>query len=69
MESVRTPSQDTYYQESGGNELEKYASMLLHLNLIKRTVTYEGTTFQITESGLRYLREYQGFELALKWVG
>jgi len=59
MLSVRIPSAEVH----DGVEVEKYASMLEHLGLVRSIVTSEGMAYQVTESGSKFVKEYQGLEV------
>jgi dolichol-phosphate mannosyltransferase len=44
--------------KSENAEFDKHLETLLSLGLVKSTVNAEGTTYEITESGSRFLKEY-----------
>jgi glycosyltransferase involved in cell wall biosynthesis len=57
MPSIPEPSGDVQ------NEVERYASMLEHLGLVKSVVTSEGVSYEVTETGSRFVKDYKGLEV------
>jgi len=49
-------------ERTGNAQFEKYVGMLLSLGLVKTAATPEGMTYEITEMGSRFLKEYQDIE-------
>jgi hypothetical protein len=46
-------------RDSVESEFDKFPEMLLDLGLVKKVAIPEGTSYEITETGLRFLEEYQ----------
>jgi hypothetical protein len=61
MRGIREPSGDVHR----GVEVEKFASMLEHLGLVRSIVTSEGVAYEVTESGSNFMKEYQALEVGL----
>lgn len=48
--------------ETGDSKFEKYVAMLVSLGLVRSVATLEGMSYEITETGSRFLEEYQQVE-------
>ena len=48
--------------ETGDSKFEKYVAMLVSLGLVRSVATREGMSYEITETGSRFLEEYRQVE-------
>lgn len=56
----------TESQENGGNEIKNYVEILMKQGLLRGVATQEGLSYEVTDAGSQFLKEYQNMMRDLK---